>query len=115
MGFLFNISKKTNLMVLNIKTMSTKFGNNLVNFDWNIMLSLGSSKISNLDEPILRLCLSTEGRRPKLEVNTTKDDSIYPKISANVKENMVEMNINELNTFIACLEEMQKKSPNRNS
>merc|ERR1712179_40627 len=115
MGFLFNISKKKKLMVLNIKTMYNKFNNNLVNFDWNIMLSLGSSKISNLDEPILRLCLSTEGRRPKQEVNTTKDESIYPNVSANVKESMVEMNINELNSFIACLEEMEKKLPKRNS
>ena len=59
--------------------------------------SLGSNKISSLDEPILRLCIRTDDK------NSTQERSQHSG------SNMFELNLKELDDFIVSLEEIEKQ------
>ena len=62
-----------------------------------------------MDEPILRLCMSTIEN--KLKGTKSKFESKHPNQSPELSTRMFELNLEELNAMIISLEEIEKQLP----
>merc|ERR1712223_2059303 len=81
--------------------------NKLVDFDWSITYSLGSDKIANIEEPLMRLSMITSEESVESESN-----SDHPKISGKSNTKMFELDKNDLTRLISDLENIESKLEN---
>ena len=76
---------------------------------FSIQYSLGSDKISNLEEPLLRLsCATMEGGDEFRNSNTNEGSNNKKPLSCSTTK-MLEFNINDLDKFITSLEDIEKQ------
>ena len=80
-----------------------------INLSISIQYSLGSDKISNLEEPLLRLNFATMEGEDDFSDSKRNEGSNNKKDLSRSTTRMFELNLSDLDKFITSLEDIEKQ------